>query len=152
MTTRRNIFQFLEQLLHVWPLYILEVRFRLFVIQREIFLPEQASSQTIQDALRLGLSDQDSETRAWARKAFWAFADHFKLESDLLLNSLDQALQGDNLSLGDRASVRSRQSSIARSNESLDSLVSHSSDLVQLLSAGFRKISLKPAKPGRAFC
>ena len=63
---------------------------------------EQASSQTIQDALRLGLSDQDSETRAWARKAFWAFADHFKLESDLLLNSLDQALQGDNLSLGDR--------------------------------------------------
>ena len=90
---------------------------------------EQASSQTIQDALRLGLSDQDSETRAWARKAFWAFADHFKLESDLLLNSLDQALQGDNLSLGDRASVRSRQSSIARSNESLDSLVSLLSQL-----------------------
>ena len=127
----------------------------------EIFPSSQASSQTIQDALRLGLSDQDAETRTWARKAFWAFADHFKLESDLLLNSLDQALQGDNLSLGDRASVRSRQSSIARSNESLDSLVSqtvrlsesqHSSDLVQLLSAGFRKISLKPAKPGRAFC
>lgn len=46
------------------------------------------------------------------------------MESELLLSSLDQALQGDSLSQGDRASVRSRQSSIARSNESLDSLVS----------------------------
>ena len=52
----------------------------------------------------------------------------------MLLSSLDQALQGDNLSLSgdrhtDRASVRSRQSSIARSNESLDSLVSQQTDL-----------------------
>ena len=148
MTTRRNIFQFLEQLLHVWPLYILEVRF-CQICYLKIFLSDQASSQTIQEALRVGLSDQDAETRVWARKAFWAFADHFKLESDLLLSSLDQALQGDNLSLGDRASVRSRQSSIARSNESLDSLVSQNHTRgTRQLSAGFRKISLKPAKPG----
>ena len=81
--------------------------------------------EPVQEALKLGLADLDSETRSWARKAFWAFADHFKFESDLLLTSVEQGLSGGH---GDTGSVsglstRSRQSSVARSNESLDSLV-----------------------------
>ena len=80
----------------------------------------------MQGALRQGLSDVDSETRSWARKAFWAYADHFKLESDLILSSVERETAGD--TAGDNASVlshRSRQSSIARSTESIDSQVIH---------------------------
>ena len=89
----------------------------------------QKGIEPIQDALKIGLLDQDRETRSWSRKAFWAFADHFKLESDLLLGCLDRAVvlgAGDTASVvsGSGLSVRSRQSSVARSNESLDSLVS----------------------------
>ena len=78
----------------------------------------------MQGALRQGLSDVDSETRSLARKAFWAYADHFKLESDLILSSVERETAGD--TAGDNASVlshRSRQSSIARSTESIDSQV-----------------------------
>ena len=62
------------------------------------------------------------------------------MESELLLSSLDQALQSDSLSIqGDRASVRSRQSSIARSNESLDSAVSQ-----QAFPPDLERFHLKP--------
>ena len=89
----------------------------------------QKGIEPIQDALKIGLLDQDRETRSWSRKAFWAFADHFKLESDLLLGCLDRAVvlgtgDRDSVVSGSGISVRSRQSSVARSNESLDSLVS----------------------------
>ena len=85
----------------------------------------QKCVEPVQEALKSGLADPDSDTRSWARKAFWAFADHFKFESDLLLTSVEQGLSGGH---GDSASVsglstRSRQSSVARSNESLDSSV-----------------------------
>lgn len=135
LNTRRNIFQFLEQILHVWPLHILEVG-KSFFKDLEFFMDLnhwilQKGIEPIQDALKIGLLDQDRETRSWSRKTFWAFADHFKLESDLLLGCLDRAVV---LGAGDRdtasvvsgsgLSVRSRQSSVARSNESLDSLVS----------------------------
>ena len=135
LNTRRNIFQFLEQILHVWPLHILEVG-KSFFKDLEFFMDLnhwilQKGIEPIQDALKIGLLDQDRETRSWSRKTFWAFADHFKLESDLLLGCLDRAVV---LGTGDRdsasvvsgsgVSVRSRQSSVARSNESLDSLVS----------------------------
>lgn len=90
------------------------------------FVQFQKGNDSIQEALKVGLADQDSETRSWARKAFWGYADHFKLESDLLLSSLDQSLTSlDTASVvsGSGLSVRSRQSSVARSNDSLDSLV-----------------------------
>ena len=86
----------------------------------------QRGNQTIQGALKQGLSDIDSETRSLARKAFWAFGDHFKLESDLILSSVERETAGDNFLVGDNASVlsqRSRQSSLARSTESIDSQV-----------------------------
>ena len=110
----------------------------------------QKGIEPIQDALKIGLLDQDRETRSWSRKAFWAFADHFKLESDLLLGCLDRAAV---LGAGDRdsasvvsgsgLSVRSRQSSVARSNESLDSLVS---DQEQALGGALRSTSFNYSK------
>ena len=48
----------------------------------------QKCTTEVQEALRAGLADQDPETRVWARKAFWALADQFKLESEELLGSL----------------------------------------------------------------
>ena len=82
----------------------------------------QKCTTEVQEALRMGLADQDPDTRVWARKAFWALADQFKLESEELLGSLDTGLEtGSVASLG---LARSRQSSVARSSDSLDSWVS----------------------------
>ena len=109
--TRCNIFQFLEQLLHVWPIHTLE-----------------GQTEAVQDVLRVGLSDVNPDTRCWARKAYWAFADHFRLEADNLLSSLDQShkqmLEGDTSDGSSQfpwmSGGRSRQSSVNRSQDSLD--------------------------------
>ena len=110
-TTRCNIFQFLEQLLHVWPIHKLE-----------------GQTEAVQDALIAGLGDSDKDTRSWARKAYWAFADHFRVEADSLLSSLEQShrqILGGDASDGSSSfpwmsSSRSRQSSVDRSQDSLD--------------------------------
>ncbi|XP_046398512.1 CLIP-associating protein 1 isoform X10 [Ischnura elegans] len=69
---RRATCDFLHQLLHTWSTHVLE---------RHLAL--------LQDAIRKGIADADPEARASARKAFWAFADHFRDQADSLLNSLD---------------------------------------------------------------
>ena len=110
-TTRCNIFQFLEQILHVWPIHTLE-----------------GQTENIQDALMIGLGDGDQDTRCWARKAYWAFADHFRVEADSLLSYLDQSrkqlVEGDtsdgSFSFHGMSGSRSRQSSVDRSQDSLD--------------------------------
>ena len=48
---RRHTMQFLEQVLHVWPLHALE-----------------GGAATVETALRTGLADPDTETRTLARK------------------------------------------------------------------------------------
>jgi len=76
----------------------------------------------------VGLGDSDHQTRCWARKAYWAFAVHFRVEADRFLRSLDQTrrqvLEGDEQDLSSEAprtsGTRSRQSSITRSQDSLD--------------------------------
>ncbi|KAK6182722.1 hypothetical protein SNE40_010342 [Patella caerulea] len=73
---RRYSCELLNQLLHIWPTHILE---------RHIAL--------LQDAIKRGISDADSEARSFSRKAFWGFADHFKDQADALLNSLDSSKQ-----------------------------------------------------------
>ena len=110
-TTRSNIFQFLEQLLHVWPFHTLD-----------------GHQGIVQEALRVGLSDADPDTRSWARKAYWAFADHFRVEADSLLSSMDQEnkelFEGEMLPASSpytwMSGGRSRQSSVDRSQDSLD--------------------------------
>ncbi|CAB4065470.1 CLASP1_2 [Lepeophtheirus salmonis] len=84
------------------------------------------------------ITDPDSEARSMARKAYWGFADHFKEQADILLNSLDSTYRrllqvGDmsnssssnSLNTAGRSSIttvtlpRSRQSSITSSQENL---------------------------------
>ncbi|XP_022240538.1 CLIP-associating protein 1-B-like isoform X6 [Limulus polyphemus] len=73
---RKVCCEFLDQLLHTWPTHTLE---------RHIAI--------LQEAIRKGLSDADPEARAYSRKAFWGFADHFKEQADSLLSSLDSSKQ-----------------------------------------------------------
>lgn len=73
---RKLCFEFLDQLLHTWPTHTLE---------RHIAI--------LQEAIKKGISDADPEARAYARKAFWGFANHFKEQADVLLNSLDSSKQ-----------------------------------------------------------
>lgn len=73
---RKTCLEFLDQLLHTWPTHTLEKHVAL-----------------LQDSIRKGISDADPEARAFSRKAFWGFADHFREQADSLLNSLDNSKQ-----------------------------------------------------------
>ncbi|XP_018494292.1 CLIP-associating protein 1 [Galendromus occidentalis] len=73
---RRHCFEFLYEMLILWPTFTLE---------RHIAI--------LQQAIRAGLSDADQEARSHCRKAFWAFAEHFKAQADSLLFSLDSNKQ-----------------------------------------------------------
>ncbi|XP_043233243.1 CLIP-associating protein 1-B-like [Amphibalanus amphitrite] len=69
---RRACCEFLEQMITTWPTPALE---------RHV--------AAIQEAIRRGVADADSEVRATSRRAYWGFADHFRQQADSLLNSLD---------------------------------------------------------------
>lgn len=43
----------------------------------------------LQEAIKRGIADADPDARSFARKAYWGFADHFKVQADALLNSLE---------------------------------------------------------------
>ncbi|KAL5010946.1 hypothetical protein ScPMuIL_013251 [Solemya velum] len=73
---RRFCCEIMNILLHTWPTQFLE---------RHIAL--------LQDSIKKGINDADSEARAFARKAFWGFSDHFKDQADALLNTLDASKQ-----------------------------------------------------------
>merc|ERR1712223_2209872 len=119
---RRHCCEFLDQLLHTWPTQTLE---------RHLTI--------LQEAIKKGIADADPDARSFARKAYWGFADHFKDQADLLLNSLDgvhrRMLQAGEMSnssssnslnltsgsLGGKTLTmpRSRQSSVTSSQENL---------------------------------
>lgn len=48
---------------------------------------------TLQRTVMLGIGDADSEARVFARRAFWAFAEHFKDQADGMIHSLDSHKQ-----------------------------------------------------------
>ncbi|XP_059140831.1 CLIP-associating protein 1-B-like isoform X17 [Physella acuta] len=73
---RRSSLEFVNQILHSWPTHCLEKHIAL-----------------LQDVIKKGINDADSEARAHSRKAFWGFADHFKSQADALLLSLDPSKQ-----------------------------------------------------------
>ncbi|KAK7497575.1 hypothetical protein BaRGS_00011215, partial [Batillaria attramentaria] len=75
-TIRRQACEFLNQLLHSWGTHTLEKHIAI-----------------LQDSIRRGISDADSEARAFSRKAFWGFAEHFKSQADALLGALDPSKQ-----------------------------------------------------------
>ncbi|KRY79872.1 CLIP-associating protein 1 [Trichinella pseudospiralis] len=47
----------------------------------------------LQGAIRRGLSDADPEARAFSRKAYWSFSDHFRDQAEMLFQSLDPGKQ-----------------------------------------------------------
>ncbi|XP_066921217.1 CLIP-associating protein 1-like isoform X3 [Clytia hemisphaerica] len=47
----------------------------------------------IEEGLRKGISDADSEARAAVRRAFWNFADHYKSRADSLMQTFDSSKQ-----------------------------------------------------------
>lgn len=99
---RRSCCEFLDQLLHTWPTQTLEKHI-----------------SVLQEAIKKGINDADPEARAFSRKAFWGFADHFKEQADNLLTSLDSSkqrmLQGE-LCMSTSSSNNSLNNPIKRSN------------------------------------
>ncbi|CAK9304893.1 unnamed protein product [Gordionus sp. m RMFG-2023] len=73
---RKNLCDFLAHILHTWDTSVLEKH-----------------SGIIQEAIKKGLQDADSDARASSRKAYWGFADHFKEQAEILIQSLDSGKQ-----------------------------------------------------------
>ena len=101
-STRRACCEFLDQLLHTWPTACLEKHMRV-----------------IQEAIRKGITDADSEARSFARKAFWGFSEHFRDQADSMMCQLD--VQKQKLLYGEVGGCLSAYSS----SSSLTSLGSH---------------------------
>ena len=64
-------------------------RFDFFIFQLLFFNFQERHLTILQEAIKKGIADADPDARSFARKAYWGFADHFKDQADLLLNSLD---------------------------------------------------------------
>ncbi|KAK3864921.1 hypothetical protein Pcinc_029425 [Petrolisthes cinctipes] len=79
---RKVLYEVLDQLVHTWPTHSMEKHVA-----------------ALAENIKKGITDADPEARAFSRKAYWGFADHFKDEADRLLNSLDPSykkmLQGE---------------------------------------------------------
>lgn len=73
---RKATCEFLHQLLATWPTRCLEKHVG-----------------NLQEAIKKGISDADPEARTFARKAYWAFADHFKVQAECLMRTLDPSKQ-----------------------------------------------------------
>ncbi|XP_015439234.1 PREDICTED: CLIP-associating protein 1-A isoform X1 [Dufourea novaeangliae] len=87
---RRASCEYLNLILQTWPTQIL-----------------QKHVQVLQDTIKKGIADSDSEARAFARKSFWAFKDHFPEQAEALLNSLDTAYKRSLMSLSNSGSINS---------------------------------------------
>lgn len=73
---RKACCEFLDQLLHTWQTHSLEKHVSI-----------------LQEAIKKGINDADSEARVFSRKAFWGFADHFKDQADSMIHSFDAQKQ-----------------------------------------------------------
>ena len=87
---RRASCEYLTLILQTWPTQIL-----------------QKHVQVLQDTIKKGIADSDSEARVFARKSYWAFKDHFPEHAEALLNSLDTAYKRSLMSLSNSGSINS---------------------------------------------
>ncbi|XP_071869671.1 CLIP-associating protein isoform X4 [Bombus fervidus] len=87
---RRASCEYLNLILQIWPTQIL-----------------QKHMTILQDTIKKGIADSDSEARAFARKSYWAFKDHFPEQAEALLNSLDTAYKRSLMSLSNSGSINS---------------------------------------------
>ncbi|XP_048781354.2 CLIP-associating protein 1-like isoform X7 [Ostrea edulis] len=69
---RRQCFELLQIALQNWSTHCLEKHIAL-----------------LQDSIKRGISDADSEARLVARRSYWGFADHFREQANMLMNSLE---------------------------------------------------------------
>ncbi|XP_076390266.1 CLIP-associating protein isoform X12 [Megachile rotundata] len=87
---RRASCEYLNLILQTWPTQIL---------QKHVTI--------LQDTIKKGIADSDSEARAFARKSYWAYKDHFPEQAEALLNSLDTAYKRSLMSLSNSGSISS---------------------------------------------
>lgn len=71
---RRACCEFFDQILRTWPTQALE---------RHVTI--------LQDSIKKGIADADSEARVLSRKAYWGFCEHFPDQGEILLKNLDPA-------------------------------------------------------------
>lgn len=64
--------EFFDQILRTWPIQILE---------KQIII--------LQESIKKGIADADSNTRLLSRKAYWSFCEHFPKQGEMLLNQLE---------------------------------------------------------------
>ncbi|XP_026825553.1 CLIP-associating protein 1-A isoform X6 [Ooceraea biroi] len=87
---RRASWEYLTLILQTWPTQIL-----------------QKHVTVLPDALKKGIADSDSEARAFARKSYWAFKNHFPEQAEILLNNLDATYKRSLMSLSNSGSSNS---------------------------------------------
>ncbi|XP_076756298.1 CLIP-associating protein isoform X2 [Xylocopa sonorina] len=87
---RRASCEYLNLILQTWPTQIL-----------------QKHMMILQDTIKKGIADSDPDARAFARKSYWAFKDHFPEQAEALLNSLDTAYKRSLMSLSNSGSINS---------------------------------------------
>uniref|UniRef100_A0A2S2P5D2 CLIP-associating protein n=1 Tax=Schizaphis graminum TaxID=13262 RepID=A0A2S2P5D2_SCHGA len=71
---RRACCEFFDQILRTWPTQALE---------RHITI--------LQDSIKKGIADADSDARVLSRKSYWGFCEHFPEQGEILLNKLEPA-------------------------------------------------------------
>jgi CLIP-associating protein 1/2 len=71
---RRACCEFFDQILRTWPTQALE---------RHITI--------LQDSIKKGIADADSDARVLSRKSYWGFCEHFPEQGEVLLNKLEPA-------------------------------------------------------------
>ncbi|XP_012270047.1 CLIP-associating protein 1-A isoform X2 [Orussus abietinus] len=87
---RRAACEYLKLILNCWPTQIL-----------------QKHVANLQEAIKKGIADSDSDARAHARQSYWAFKDHFPEQAEILLNSLDATYKRSLMSLSNSGSINS---------------------------------------------
>ncbi|KAK0076346.1 hypothetical protein PV325_005547 [Microctonus aethiopoides] len=67
----------------------------------------QRHVKLLQETIGKGVADSDNDARAFARKAYWAFRDHFPEQAESLLNTMDASCKRALMSQSNSGSVNS---------------------------------------------
>ncbi|XP_050425014.1 CLIP-associating protein 1 [Adelges cooleyi] len=122
---RRACCEFFDQILRTWPTQALE-----------------RHTTILQDSIKKGISDADSEARVLSRKAYWGFCEHFPEQGDALLNKLEPAYRkvlltntGSNSCLPKSVMAESTRMSARRPVTSQNNISMRSSSAIDLQAA-----------------
>ncbi|XP_063985621.1 CLIP-associating protein 1 isoform X3 [Diachasmimorpha longicaudata] len=87
---RRAACEYIALMLQGWPTTLLQKQLKI-----------------LQETIGKGVADSDAEARVFARKAYWAFRDHFPDQAEALLNTMDSNCKRTLLSQSNSGSVNS---------------------------------------------